>query len=92
MDSLYDCNVSHDLFFKFVSLHHDVGIELPYPSNLLGWEVSALVVLMILDGCRLLIGNKGNRLRRVGPMVSYIATQPIPVKKGTKTIEIYHLN
>jgi len=45
---------------------------LPYPTNIFGWEISALVFLSIVDMSRLALGSKGNKTQDITLMVIFL--------------------
>jgi len=66
--------LSHDarhLYISHMWLLYYTGTQFPYPTYLIGWEGSALALLMIIDIARLAIATKGNKSRNIPNMVRH---------------------
>lgn len=49
------------------------GIILPYPQNgVYGWEVAFLFIYALVEGARLYVGSKGNKLERMAPLIYFV--------------------
>ena len=48
------------------------SLILPYPQSYLGGEVAGIVLMMLLECCRIAVGNRGNKTEQAGPTGLFI--------------------
>eukprot|EP01028_Stygiella_incarcerata_P005993 TRINITY_DN246_c0_g2_i2.p1 TRINITY_DN246_c0_g2~~TRINITY_DN246_c0_g2_i2.p1 ORF type:complete len:142 (+),score=31.28 TRINITY_DN246_c0_g2_i2:144-569(+) len=47
------------------------GLTFPYPDSIYGWELAFLFMYGFVESVRLLMGNKGNKIEEVRPLIWY---------------------
>merc|ERR1711871_1113325 len=48
------------------------GRTFPYPPDVLGWEVTCVVLYALIDRARCLLGSRGNKTEQKGPIAFFI--------------------
>ncbi|KAG8462776.1 hypothetical protein KFE25_004752 [Diacronema lutheri] len=60
----------YDLVYVVVALIEYIykGSRLPYPASVLGLEIFGILMVALIEPCRLLLASRGNKTESIGPI------------------------